>query len=175
LEDINLRTNEVLIARRADDPMDPRADAPNAKTHDRLLVLSDGLAALTRAYIHKQRRAVTNSRRYPHLILATGTGRPLSKQALNKLFVELRRKVPGIPDEFYPHVMRHSWNDGFSELMDSQKVPAAEEERMRKQQMGWSDKSKMPAVYTKRHTKRKADRASLDLQSKMLDKKATKE
>lgn len=175
LEDINFRTNEVLIARRADDPLEPRADAPNAKTHARLLVLGDELAAMTRSYILSARRSVKNGKRYPHLILATGTGRPLSKQAVNKLFVELRRKVVGVPEELTPHVLRHNWNDNFSELMDGQKVPPEEEERMRKQQMGWSDKSKMASVYTKRHTKRKADKASLDLQSQMLSKRPGKE
>ncbi len=175
LEDINLRSNEVLIARRADDPDEPRADAPNAKTFDRLLVLGDELAALTRAYIHGARRSVKNSRRYPHLILATGTGRPLSKSALNKLFVELRSKVTGVPEELTPHVLRHNWNDSFSELMDKRNVPAEEEEKMRKQQMGWSDRSKMAAVYTKRHVKRKSDEASLELQSKMLPTRTVEE
>jgi integrase len=174
LEDLDLRTNQVLIARRADDPLDPRADAPNTKTLDRLLVLSDDLAQMIRSYI-KERRLIAGARRYPHLLLANGTGRPLSKQALNKLFVELRTKVPGLPDELQPHVLRHSWNDEFSALMDRRNIAPAEEERMRKQQMGWSDNSKMSAVYTKRHTKRRTDKASLDLQTEMMSKGADKE
>jgi integrase len=129
---------------------------------------------MIRSYI-KERRLIAGARRYPHLLLANGTGRPLSKQALNKLFVELRTKVPGLPDELQPHVLRHSWNDEFSALMDRRNIAPAEEERMRKQQMGWSDNSKMSAVYTKRHTKRRTDKASLDLQTEMMSKGADKE
>lgn len=166
LGDIDLRSNEVKIVRRADDPLEVRKDPPNVKTNERLLVLGAELAEMTRAYIQGQRRNIAGARRHPFFVVATGTGLPLTKAAVSKLFVELRRKVPGLPEELCPHVLRHTWNDEFSELMDERGVSPDEEARMRKQQMGWADSSRMPAVYTKRHTRRKTNEASLAMQAK---------
>ena len=167
LSDIDLRSNQVLIARRADDPTETRRDAPNTKTKDRQLALGDHLANLTRAYILGARKQVRNAKRSPYLIVATGTGRPLTLGAVNKLFVELRTRVPGLPEELSPHLLRHNWNDDFSELMDERKIAPEEEERLRKQQMGWSDNSTMAGVYTRRHVQKKSDEASLALQEKL--------
>lgn len=165
LEDINLRTGEVMIARRADDPDDSRTDEPNTKGKSRLLALGDGLAELTRAYVHGPRRTIKAARKTPFLLVATGTGEPLSKTALSKLFVELRRKVPDLPEALSPHVLRHTWNDRFSEFMDKAGVSADDEKKMRRQQMGWSDGSEMAATYTRRHTRRKTNEVSLRMQA----------
>jgi len=169
LGDLDMRANEVLIARRADDPLEVRKEAPNVKTKDRLLALGKELAQLTREYVQGPRRAIRDARRLPYLFVATGTGLPLTKAAVSKLFIELRRKVPGLPEELSPHVLRHTWNDRFSEFMDEHGVPPDEEEKMRKQQMGWSDSSKMPAVYTRRHTRRKTNEASMAMQAQAFD------
>ncbi len=169
LDDINLRSGEVLVARRPDDPAEPRRDAPNNKGKDRLLALDDGLADLTRAYVHGPRRSIRGARKSPYLLVATGTGRPLTKAAVSKLFVELRSKVPGLPKELSPHVLRHTWNDDFSEFMDGRGVAPEEEERMRKQQMGWSDSSKMAAVYTRRHIRQQTNEASVAMQETALN------
>ena len=172
LTDINLRTNEVMIVRRADDPDEPRADPPEVKTKSRLLKLGDELAAMLHEYISRYRNRVRSvgRRSNGYLLVANGTGKPLSKSGMNNVFVELRTKVPSVPDELTPHVLRHSWNDEFSELMDRNKVPASEEEQIRRQQMGWSDRSRMAAVYTRRHTKKKSDQASLELQDKQFNR-----
>jgi hypothetical protein len=67
--------------------------------------------------------------------------------------------------------MRHTWNDKFSEQMDSAGVSDAEEHKMRTRLMGWSDASSMPAIYTRRHTRKKAQQASLAMQAKLRLKK----
>jgi len=56
VSDVNFQSNEVFIARRADDPSDPRLHQPNTKTADRLLPISDDLARRTRHYILEERR-----------------------------------------------------------------------------------------------------------------------
>ena len=169
LEDISLRAGEVTVARRADDPVETRKNAPNTKGKARLLALGDGLAELTRAYVHGPRRAIEGARKNPFLVVATGTGEPLSMAAVSKLFVELRRKVPGLPEELCPHVLRHTWNDGFSKFADESDMSPEDEEKIRKQQMGWSDHSKMAVVYTRRHTRRKTNEASLAMQAAAFD------
>lgn len=165
VSDINFRASEVIIVRRPDDPTETRKNAPNVKTKGRLLALSPEMTELTRNYVMGLRATIKGGRRHPFLIVATGTGKALTKSALNKLFRELRTKVAGLQSDLSPHVLRHTWNDDFSELMDARAVSAEDEERMRKQAMGWSDSSKMAAYYTKRHVQRKSNEASLAMQA----------
>jgi integrase len=165
--DINFQTNEVLIARRADDPADPRKLQPNTKTNDRLLALDEDLAVLTRRYITGHRRAIKGARRHEYLIVANGSGAPLTLAALNKVFVALRRNCRDLPEELSPHVLRHTWNDNFSEVMDKQQVSEETERKMRSRLMGWSETSNTAATYTRRHVQRKARDASLELQRKL--------
>lgn len=167
VSDINFASSEVLIPRRADDPDDPRATQPNNKTNDRLLALDSDLAALTREYVLKHRRAFRGTRRHEFLWVANGTGAPISLQATNKMFVQLRRKFLELPSGLSPHVLRHTWNEWFSEQMDKTKVPDAMEQKMRSQQMGWSDNSRMAATYLRRRVRVEANKASLDMQKKL--------
>lgn len=168
LEDINLREGEVRVNRRADSPEEHRRNEPKTKGKARALALGDELAELTRAYVHGPRRAIDGARKNPFLVVATGTGKPLTMSAVSKLFVELRRKVSGLPEELCPHVLRHTWNDSFSDFADKARMSPEEELLIRKQQMGWSDRSKMAAVYTRRHTRRKTNEASLAMQAAAL-------
>ncbi len=167
ISDINFQTNEVLVARRADDPEDPRRNQPRAKTNDRLLALDPDLVELTRRYIMTERRDIKGARRHEFLWVANGTGAPLSLSGFHKLFITLREKCPDLPDSLSAHVMRHTWNDVFSAQMDAAGVPEAEEQKMRTRLMGWSDTSSMASVYTRRHIRTKAREASLAMQSKL--------
>lgn len=119
------------MVRRADDPEDPRKDQPLVKTRDRKIPLSPGLCKLTHEYITNTRRATEGARRHPFLFIAMGTGAPLSLSAVNAIFAELRNAFNGEFDAITPHVLRHTWNDRFSDMMDTLKVSEAEEERMR--------------------------------------------
>lgn len=85
--------------------------------------------------------------------------------ALNKVFAVLRRECPDLPEDLSPHVLRHTWNDRFSALMDKQNVSEEAEKRMRSRLMGWSETSGTAAVYTRRHVQRKASEAALALQA----------
>lgn len=165
--DIHFQKNEVLIRRRADDPDDPRKHQPNAKTRDRLLPLSEDLAVLTHRYITVWRRAFKGARKHEFLFVANGSGAPLSLSAINKIFVALRGKCPSLPEDLSPHTMRHTWNDGFSEVMDEKQVPEEKEKKMRSRMMGWSETSDSAVIYTRRHIQEKANEAMLELQAKM--------
>lgn len=168
ISDINFQSEELLVARRADDPEDPRKDQPAVKTRDRKLPLSRHLCAMTHDYITKTRRLIPDARRHPFLFVAMGTGAPLSLSSVNYLFAELREAFPGELDAVTPHVLRHTWNDRFSETMDNAKVLEPEEERMRSFLMGWSPTSKTALQYTRRHVRLKAQRVSLQMQSEQV-------
>lgn len=169
LEDIDLRMNEVKVRRRPDDPEETRGDSPQNKGRNRDLAMGEGLAELTRTYVLGPRRSIRGARRNPYLFVATGTGKPLSKSAISKMFVELRNKALGDSEELSSHVLRHTWNDEFSELMDRLGIHGDEEQKIRSQQMGWSDRSQMAVTYTRRHVRRKANEASLALQAASFD------
>lgn len=94
--DIDFQRNEVTIARRADDIADPRRDEPNTKTYDRLLPLSEEMAALAREYILKSRGKIKGARRHKYLLVANGSGAPLSKAGFGKIFETLRQNCPDL-------------------------------------------------------------------------------
>lgn len=167
ISDINFQTNEVLIARRADDPADPRLRQPNAKTSGRLLALDAELVALTRAYVMSIRRNVTGSRKHEYLWVAGGSGKPLSLAALNKVFITLRQHCPELPENICPHLLRHTWNDIFSEAIDRSDVSPTMEQKLRSRLMGWSETSGMAIVYNQRHIKKKTTAVSLQMQKQL--------
>lgn len=169
ISDINFQSEEVTVARRADDPGDPRRGQPKVKTRDRTIPLSSNLCGLTHDYVTRTRRSIEGARRHPFLFVAMGTGAPLSLSSVNDVFAELREAFPGEFDALTPHVLRHTWNDRFSETMDNAKVPDADEERMRSFLMGWSPTSKTAAKYTRRHIRLKAERVSLAMQAKQAE------
>ncbi|OOL34696.1 site-specific integrase [Pseudomonas sp. FSL W5-0299] len=167
ISDINFQTNEVLIARRADDPADPRLRQPNTKTNGRLLALDAELAELTRAYVMSSRRNIQGARKHEYLWVAGGSGKPLSLAGLNKLFVTLRQHCPALPENLCPHLLRHTWNDLFSEAIDRNNVSSTVEQKLRSRLMGWSETSEMAVVYNKRHINKKATAVSLQMQNQL--------
>lgn len=169
IPDINFQSELLTVARRADDPEDPRKDQPLVKTRDRKILLSPGLCKLTHEYITEIRRSCKGARRHPFLFIAMGTGAPLSLSAVNAIFAELRNAFDGEFDTVTPHILRHTWNDRFSELMDKAKVSESEEERMRSFLMGWAPTSKTSVNYTRRHVRLKAQQVSLAMQAKQTE------
>jgi len=167
ISDINFQSNEVLIARRADDQNDPRRFQPNTKTNDRLLALDENLTALTQRYILFARKNIKGACRHQYLFVANGSGTPMTLAAINKIFATLRTKCPDLPESLSPHVLRHTWNDQFSALIDSQRISAEVEQKIRSRLMGWSETSGTAAIYTRRHIQKKAVDVSLNLQRQL--------
>ena len=145
---------------------DPRRNQPVVKTRAREVPLSPALLDVTRNYILELRATRSQSRKHEFLFVAE-SGAPLSMPALAKVFAVLRAKTPDLPADLTPHVLRHTWNDRFSEEMDHNKVPEDTERKARSYLMGWSETSGTAAIYTRRHVREKAKRVSLDLQERI--------
>jgi integrase len=114
----------------------------------------------------KHRRTIKAARGYPQLIVAE-TGRPLSEKALDKVFMQLREACPGLPVQLTSHVMRHTWNERFSEEAEALGLSDVTEERARNEQQGWADGSKSAQTYTRRHAAKKGREVALKLQEKL--------
>jgi len=170
--DFDFQTNEVVIARRPDDVEDPRAKQPTLKTLDRRLAMSQPLAKMVMDYVMTDRSKVRPARKHPFLLVTMKPGpfygRPLSYDALAKLFPKLRDAL-GADVSLSAHVLRHSANENLSRLYDEQKAEPAEEEKVRSYMMGWREGSGTAAIYTRRHIEEKAKEASLKLQKRITN------
>lgn len=168
ISDIDFRREEVTIARRSDDPADPRRNQPRVKTRDRKLPLAPALCHMAYEYVVKVRCKVQGARRHEFLLVADRSGEPMSLSSLNRVFADLREKCSGLPDNLEPHVLRHTWNDEFSRRMDEAGTGEAEEQQMRSFLMGWSPTSNSAATYTRRHVRKKAQQVSLRMQAEQV-------
>jgi len=166
VSDVSFFEKNVLVARRADNPKDPRTNQPLTKTKARKLPIGDWLLGKTEEYIKLSRSLFKQARKHEFLFVAEG-GAPLSMSACNKIFAELRERCPDLPRNLFPHIFRHTWNDRFSEIADSKQFSEAEEMKMRSHLMGWSETSGTAALYTKRHTRHKANEALLEMQKQI--------
>lgn len=168
ISDLNFRESTVFVDRRADDLGDPRKNQPKVKTKGREIPLSTGLLEKTNTYIMNHRSAIKGSRKHGFLFVASDSGAPLSIPSLNKIFAVLKKKSPEFGNNLFPHIMRHTWNDNFSEEMDKNKVGEEQEKKARSYLMGWSETSGTAATYTRRHIRKKAQAASLRLQENII-------
>lgn len=168
VSDLNFRESTVVVMRRADDIHDPRTNQPKVKTKGREIPLSVGLLNKTNEYILNHRSAIRGTRKHDFLFVASDSGVPLSIPSLNKVFNVLNKKFPEFGNNLFPHIMRHTWNDNFSEEMDRNKVGEEKEKKIRSYLMGWSETSGTAAIYTRRHVRKKAQAASLRLQENII-------
>ena len=166
--DLDAHNGEVTIHRRADDINDPRQYQPQTKTRARVLEMNAALKAQTQAYILHHRRQFPQAKKHCFLFVASRTGRPMTLAAVGKLFHELRVKTPSLPKILSAHVLRHTWNDMFSKMMDDMGVTPEVEQQGRSYLMGWSPTSGTAADYTRRHVRNKAKKVSLELQNQLV-------
>ena len=168
ISDIDFRKKEVKILRRADDIADPRTNKPNVKTRGRILAIPDKIMEITEHYILEHRSKIRGAKRNEYLIVSSTNGDPLGLEAIAVMFRRLRKKFPTLPDDFTAHILRHTWNDTFSKLMDKKDISEEREQQLRNYQMGWRDGSTMAENYTKRHIREKANEAINEMAEKLF-------
>lgn len=168
LRDIHADQPKIDIIRRADAPEDARVSQPNTKTSDRTLEVAPSIMRVLLAYV-KERRVIKLARRHPQLIVSD-EGDALSQKSIDKIFKQIRAACPDLSVKITSHVMRHTWNERFSEQADAIGLSEIAEQRARSSQQGWSDNSKTATTYTRRHTDRKAQQLSLRIQEDLEGK-----
>ncbi|WP_158282611.1 site-specific integrase [Azospirillum sp. TSH58] len=172
---VQWRQNRILIARNADDPTDPRKHQPVAKTRDRILPVKDKMMDMMQEYVTHFRSKIPGARRNQFLLVAHDTGRPLSEAAYNKIFLDLRARVEGIPRSLSGHVLRHAWNDAFSRLIDARNVSPEREAQMRSHAMGWAPTSGTAETYNRRKIIEDAEKFFLGHQKNTLPREGENE
>lgn len=169
IPDIDFSANRITIVRRADEKDDSRVREPNAKTLERIIPLGDTLVKELHEYITRERRRVTNAKKNNFLFVThkdgPTVGQPVSKAAYYKVL----RVVAAVSPQLYTvtgHMLRHTWNDKFSEKMDGMDTPLSEarQEQVRSFLMGWKPGSGTAATYNKRFIEKKAHEANLSMQ-----------
>jgi len=134
------------------------------------------LVKMYQDYIIKYRSQVKGANKSQFLLLSHQSGAskamPMSIAAVDKMFGQLSK---ALGFNCYPHALRHTWNDNFSEMVDeaissgddSQTLDEIED--IRSWQMGWQQGSDSAKTYTKRFNQKNALKIGLKLQEKRLD------
>ncbi|MBA2960695.1 MULTISPECIES: site-specific integrase [Ramlibacter] len=153
----------ITIYRRADDENDKRVHQPVAKTADREITVDIALMQRLQDYLG-ERRKKKPARKIPQLWVTDDGTAALSYDSIGKIFNDIRKACPELPRTLTTHVLRHTWNDRFSEVATRMGLKPAEEEKARATHQGWSPGSKMPARYTLRTIEANARKVGLKLQ-----------
>jgi integrase len=166
--DVGISEPTLSVLRRADAPEDFRGIQPNTKTNDRVLELHARVMRRLWSYINKQRYDSPAARKHPYIFVADD-GMPLSLASIDKIFRDIRLACAGLSVRITSHVMRHTWNERFSEEADRLELSDVTEERARNAQQGWSDNSTSARVYTRRHAAKVGRKVSMAHQEKLSE------
>lgn len=169
IRDIDFSKNQLVIVRRADEKDDPRKYQPLVKTLDRRLPVKDTLIKQIHEYILKERKKARNASKHDFLLVTHKAGptegMPLSKSGYKNIMKVIRDISPTLFN-LTGHQLRHTWNEVFSNHMDSMDEPInpEQQEKIRSYLMGWKEGSGTATTYNKRFITEQAHKASLSLQ-----------
>lgn len=165
VNDFNVRENKLLVARRPDDPEDPRPRKVYAKTYDRELMLGAELVDSLKRYLKVVRASTDGAKQHPYLIVSEA-GAPLALNSVDFMFAALRGVLHEIA-KLSAHILRHTWNDRFSEFAQNNLEPE-DEKKTRNYIMGWTESSRSAENYTARYVEMQAAEAMTAMQNKMF-------
>lgn len=166
-KDIDERGGLLAVARRPDDPEDPRGRyAMRQKTRGRVMILE--LRDLIKTYKNQVRNRHDLALTHPYLLVSEQTGDAISMSALEKVFRELRENVSGLPKRLTPHYLRHAWNYEFSRVCKGKGIPDDATEQLRKYLQGWRGSSKMPNLYNQPYIQERANECALETQRSLF-------
>lgn len=165
LSDLKPNKPIVSIVRRLNDPEDRRVIKPTPKTRERNVELRPALMKSVWKYV-AMRGKIKEARKHGYLIVGDD-GVELAYKTVDKIFADIRRACPGLNINLSSHVLRHTWNDRFSEQAEAMGLSEVAEQRARNEQQGWADNSKTASTYTRRYAAQKGRELSLKLQEKL--------
>lgn len=159
IEDINYSTHTINIR--------------VSKTVQREVKCSSKTCEYFHNYLTRYLSKIPFNRRKHGYLFTTETGKHLSNDAINLMFRTLRHHAK-VTTCLTPHTMRRTWNDVFSEMVDSMpenRRPDKEtEKQIRNRLMGWSSISEMSNRYARRSIRVKADELAELLANSFVEK-----
>ncbi len=141
--------DEITITRSPDDKSDPRLHRPSQKTKAHKSYVSHGLMHLIKTYIETIRASFPAAEAHEMVFIAEmntkgSIGKPISLASINSIFKTLSKKLDFT---IHPHLLRHKWNELFTEAAEERGLSNEEMDKLRKYAMGWSRTSVMARVY----------------------------
>lgn len=161
VSDIDSHTGRISVLRRPDDPENPRPVETGNKRGDYKLPLGDRLFRLLREYQVLRHKKVRGKHQY---LVVSEDGRPIEQSSVNYIFKSLR-KNPQLAN-LHPHLLRHTWASNHARQRHAEGVSIDGIEKELRTLGGWSERSKMPAYYTRQFAEEQSYESSLRLQSK---------
>ena len=171
ISDIHWHSRQLSVVNLEDESIDPRTMAPQFKTHERMLVMSDDLYEAISQYeskfrYRKNHTGTSQARKHPFLLVAhrRNEGKPMSIKALDGVFPRVGEVVPKLT-HIHPHVLRHDAVYTMLESMREDLEKLTPEDRTTQVQktltwmFGWSCESNMPGRYGVKFWKEEADRS----------------
>lgn len=169
LGDIRWHSRELLVVNLESEEIDPRTLAPQFKTHERMLEMSDDLIFALKQYVDTYRifkRRPLEAKNHPFLLVShrRNDGRPLSVKALDGILTRVGKVEPEL-SHVHTHVLRHDAVYTLLESMREELEKLTPEDRTTKVQkiltyaFGWSPESNMPGLYGAKFWKEEANKA----------------
>ncbi|MBL4797306.1 MAG: site-specific integrase [Oleispira sp.] len=169
LSDIHWHSEQLSVVDLEDHEIDPRALAPQFKTHERMLPMSDELTWALKEYADTYRaskKRPSEAKKHPFLLVShrRNDGRPMSVKALDGILPRVGKVAPELT-HVHPHILRHDAVYTLLESMRDELDILTPEDRTTKVQkiltyaFGWSPESNMPGIYGAKFWKEEADKA----------------
>ena len=161
----------VRITFTPNDPTDPRVDNPSIKTKSRDLPVSLELARSYEALLKERRsnpKTTQNAKKTEFIFLSTKDGQPMSKKALDDIFVCLRNEFPMMfPSDFATHHLRRTWNYRFSKACEANGFDKNLADKINRYFMGWSATSSQTEKYNERYIMEMAMKIGIAMQDRL--------
>uniref|UniRef100_UPI00404763E1 site-specific integrase n=1 Tax=Rheinheimera sp. TaxID=1869214 RepID=UPI00404763E1 len=168
ISDIHWHNRQLSIVNLEDTKLDSRTNAPQFKTHERQLVLSEELIWALKSYVEKHRckKGSTEAKKHPFLLVShrRNEGKSLSIKAMDCILNTIGVTAPELK-HIHLHILRHDAVYSLLESMREDLELLAPEDRTTKVQkiltyaFGWSAYSSMPGLYGAKFWKEEADKA----------------
>ncbi|MCF5166398.1 tyrosine-type recombinase/integrase [Pseudomonas congelans] len=169
LGDIRWHSRELSVVDLEREEIDPRALAPQFKTHERMLEMGDDLIFALKKYVETCRivkKGPSEVKNHPFLLVShrRNEGSPLSIKALDGILPRVGKVAPELA-HVHPHVLRHDAVYTLLESMREELEKLSPEDRTTKTQkiltyaFGWSPESNMPNLYGAKFWKEEANNA----------------
>lgn len=160
----------IRVYSTPDDPTDPRLSRPNKKTgRPHLTGIRPELMEEISFYVQHVRNNFEKAGQHDFLFVAEKdsrktVGQPLTRGMINYILARVSRAV-GF--DINPHLLRHKWNERFSEKGREKGLDRGYLEDMRRNAMGWHPESDMGRIYNDKFEQMAAINLMLEHQEKV--------